>query len=110
MPTPDVLYRIRVLNTEIDEDIKHEPISKWKQLLEGIILFTHNTNSSKLWKLIRGLNNRTTDKTDTHEAILTHKQISSLTHNKRTYSTHTTPTSADYHTDTRIGSSLRTQT
>ena len=46
MPTPDVLDRIRVVNTEIQENIKHEQTAKWKQLLEDI---TYNTNLSKLW-------------------------------------------------------------
>ena len=82
MPTPGILDRNGVLNTEIEEGIKHEQTTKWKQLLEGI---AHNTNSSKLWKLKICLNNRDTDKTDTHEAILTHTQ----TNNKQTYSTHT---------------------
>ena len=68
MPTPDVLDRIRVLNTEIEEDIKHDQTAKWKQLLKST---TYNTNDSKLWKLIYGLNNRYTDKTDTHEAMET---------------------------------------
>ena len=71
MPTPDILDRIRVLSTEIEEDIKHEQTTKCKQVLEGI---TYNTNSSKLWKLIRCLNIRNTNITDTHEAILTHAQ------------------------------------
>ena len=67
LPTPDVLTRISDLNTEIDEDIRHEQHTKWKQILDHI---TYNTNPSKLWKLIRGLNNKYTDTTDTHEAIL----------------------------------------
>ena len=69
LPTPDILDRIRTLNTEIDEDIRQEQQTKWKQILDDT---TFNTNPSKLWKLIRGLNNKYLDNTETHEAILTH--------------------------------------
>ena len=71
MPTPDALDTMRVLNSEIEDDIKRKQTAKWKQQLEGI---TYNTNSSRLRKLICGLNNRYNDKTDTVEAILTHAQ------------------------------------
>ena len=67
-PTPDVIDRIRLINKEIQDDIRLEQQNKWKHLLNTI---TYNTNPSKLWKLIRGLNNKFDDRTDTHEAILT---------------------------------------
>ena len=73
-PTTDILNRIQTLNTEITEDIKQEQSNKWKQILDTV---TFNANSSKLWKLIRGLNNKYTDAPQTHEAILqnTHAKI-----------------------------------
>ena len=70
-PTPDALEHIRDLNKEIDEDIRHEQHTKWKQILEDT---RYNTNPSKLWKLIRGLNNSYLDITETHEAILPQHQ------------------------------------
>ena len=72
LPTPNTRDRIQQLNTDIDNAIKTEQATRWKQALEHI---TFNTNPSRLWKLVRGLNNRYMDTTDTHEAILTNNTL-----------------------------------
>jgi len=59
----------------MDDDIKSEQLMKWKQTLEKI---SFNTNPSRLWQLIRGLNNQYCDNTTTHEAILTHNNNNTI--------------------------------
>ena len=59
--------------------------------------------SSYASSIIDTLTKRTLMRPSSH----THKQTSPQTNSKQTYSTNTTPTSADYHTDTRVGPSFK---
>ena len=69
-PKPDIINDIQTLNKEIQDDIRHEQQTTWKHLLSTI---SYKTNPSKLWRLIRTLNNTYTDAPDTHEAITTNR-------------------------------------
>ena len=59
-------YRDRTYNKEMDEDIRR------MQLTWTLDTISFNANTSRLFKLIRGLNNKYCDNHTIHEAILTH--------------------------------------
>ena len=82
MSTPDILDRIRVLNTEIEEDIKHGQNCQMETTTRRHHI-QHNLFQT-LEALIRGLNNRYTDKMDTHETVLTHGQTNIPTDTQQT--------------------------
>ena len=72
LPSQDILNQTQTLNKEIDEDIIREQLNKWKQALDTI---SFNTNPSRLFKLIRALNNKHCDNHTAREAFLTHNTI-----------------------------------
>ena len=108
MPTPDVLDRIRVLNPEIAEDIKHEQTSKWNKNNYSKASHTTQTlpNFGNSYEASTSIIDTLTKRTLRRPSSHTYKQTSPQTHSKQTCSTHTTQTSADYHTDSRIGPTL----
>ena len=89
-PTPDTITRIQELNTEIDADIKLEQTTRWKQTLDSV---NFRTNPTRLWKLIKSLNNKYTDQPDTHEALTHNNTILTDRQQAEALNTHYSQTS-----------------
>ena len=66
-PTPNTLDQINTLNTEINEGIKREQHNKWSNYLNTV---NFRSNPAKVWKLVKGLDNKYNCTTKTHEAIM----------------------------------------
>ena len=67
LPTPHSVNRVRGITAEIDTRVRNHTSAIWKEVLDSV---NYRTNPSKLWKLVRGLNNRNSGIPAGHEALL----------------------------------------
>jgi len=65
-PTQDTITRIQQLNTDIEAEIKTQQCNVWQNTLNTI---NFRSDANKLWRLIRGLNNKYIDQPKTHESL-----------------------------------------
>ena len=67
LPAPNFAERVREITAEIDRRVQDHTSKIWKEILDSV---NYRTNPSKLWKLVRGLNNRNSGIPAGHEALL----------------------------------------